>query len=352
MAQTNVTLSVTIDGKQIKPDEVHDLNVECDLDQPDMAAIVLSNKSTKYSETVKLGDDISVDGGFATGANDADTIFKGEVTGLEPIYQTKGPQRVVVRALNKLHLLARGKKSVAYTKVTDKDLVDKICQLYSLQGQYGDAPPTVQYDHVYQHNQTDLEFIRLRAARIGFEVFVQDTKLFFRKRSEQDSGIALEFGVTGENMLEKFNPRLSTANQVSEVRVRAWDPDQKKEILGSATPASSKLGDQTGTATAESAKHKNILMIDVDVPVFSKEQADGIAKSILQDRLMSFITGDGSSKGNPKLKPGIIITCTCGDKRFDGKYYITAVRHAYVHDGAEAGFRTHFKFKRDASGQV
>jgi phage protein D len=316
-----------------------------------MAAVVLSNKSTKWTEKVNLGDDVEVSGGFAANAADPATIFKGEVTGLEPTYQTKGGMRVTVRALNALHALARGKQSVAYTKVTDKDIVDKICQKYSLTGDYGDAPPTVQYDHVYQHNQTDLEFIRLRASRIGFEVFVVDKKLYFRKRNETDSGITLEFGVSGENILEKFCPRLSTANQVSEVRVRAWDPDQKKEIIGTAKAQGSKLGDDTGTKIAD-AKHANVLAIDVDVPVFSKEQADGIAKSVLQDRLMNFITGDAQTKGNPKIKPGIVLTLKCGDKRFDGKYYVTAVRHRYVHEGPDHGFRTDFKFKRDASGAV
>ncbi len=347
MGQTNLDCTVTIDTNEITGDEVHDLVVEADIDQPDMASVLLSNKSTQWSSKAKLGDDFKIEMGFASGEDPA-IVFKGEVTGLEPIFDTKGPQRVMVRGLNALHSLARGKKSVAYTKVTDKDIVDKICQAYSLSGDYGDTPPTVQYDHVYQHNQTDLEFIRLRAARIGFEVFCEDKKVYFRKRTDKDSGLKLEFGVSGDGALEKFHPRLSTANQVSEVRVRAWDVETKKEILGSATPASSKLGDKSGTAAAEN-KHKNILMIDVDVPVFSKEQADNIAKSILQDRLMSFITGEAVCKGNPKIKPGIILSIVAGDARFDGKYYVTAVRHRYVHKGDDHGYRTEFKFKRDAS---
>src|SRR5258708_2532032 len=103
MAQTNVDIKVKIAGQEIIGDEVHDLVVEADLDQPDMAAVVLSNKSTKWSEKVNLGDDVLIEGGFATNAADAGTIFKGEVTGLEPTYQTKGGLRVGIRALNALH---------------------------------------------------------------------------------------------------------------------------------------------------------------------------------------------------------------------------------------------------------
>src|SRR5579872_4053729 len=236
MAQTNLDATVKLQATEVTGDEVFDLTVECDLDLPDMAAIVLANKSTKWTEKVNLGDTVEVKLGFAANAATPNIVFKGEVTGLEPIYDTKGGQRVIVRCLNALHLLARGKQSVSYTKVTDKDMVDKIVAKYGLSADYGDTPPTVQYDHVYQHNQTDLEFVRLRASRLGFEVFCEDKKLFFRKRTDQDSGIEYEFGVGGQDkVLERFAPRLSTANQVSEVRVRGWDPDQKKEILGSAT---------------------------------------------------------------------------------------------------------------------
>ena len=133
----------------------------------------------------------------------------------------------------------------------------------------------------------------------------------------------------------------------SEVKVFGWDPEKKKEIVGSAKPQSSKLGDKHGSEVA-SAKHKGVLQVQHESPVSSKEEADNIAKSILNDRMMSFITGDGTCRGNPKLKPGIIISVVVDDKRFDGKYYITAVRHRYVHAGQGGGYRTEFKFRRDA----
>jgi phage protein D len=347
---TNISCTVNFGGKAVTGDEVHDVLVEADLDQPDHACVVLSNGSTRWSEQVNEGDDIEIKLGFAEGSQ-VPTVFKGEVTGIEPIYDSRSPARVVIRGLNQLHRLTRGKKSVAHKQVTDKDIVDKVCQSYGLTAKYGDAPPSTKYEHVYQHNMTDLEFIKLRAARIGFEVFVNDKELNFRKRNEADSGLKLEFGLPGDSALEKFMPRLSTANQVSEVRVYGWDPDKKKEIVGSAKPQSSKLGDKTGTQVAEQ-KHKNVLQVQVESPVSSKEEADNIAKSVLQERLMHFITGDGVCKGNPQIKPGIIVTVNVQDKRFNGKYYITAIRHRYVHAGATGGgFRTEFKFRRDAKSQ-
>ncbi len=349
MSSTSVDCTVKIGTNEVNVNEVHDILVEADLDQPDMAVATLSNLSTKYSEQVTEGEDIEIKLGFVDG-KDAGTVFKGEVTGIEPIYDSRAPARVMVRALNQLHRLARGKKSVTYTKVTDKDIVEKLCQNYGLTAKFGDTPPQTQYEHVYQNNLTDLEFVRMRAARIGFEVFVLDKELHFRKRIEADSGIQLAFGVPGESALERFLPRLSTAMQVSEVRVLGWDPATKQEIVGSAKPQASKLGDKTGSDVA-GAKHKNVLHVQVESPVSSKEDADNIARSILNERLMQFITGDAVCRGNPDLKPGLIVTIGVNDKRFDGKYYVTAVRHRYVHAGSAGGYRTEFKFRRDAKSQ-
>lgn len=347
MGSTQTDFSVKIGGADIPGPDVHDVLVEADLDQPDHAVITLTNQSTKYSEKINEGDELEIEMGFAAAGADAGTIFKGEVVGIEPIYSAKGPQRVHIRGYNKLHLLMRGKKSATYTKVSDKDIVDKICQKHGLSGDYGSAPPTTIYDHVYQHNLTDLEFIRMRAARLGFEVSVDDTKLYFRKRVDSDSGIKLVLGVTGTettSTLERFAPRLSTAQQVSKVQVYGWDPAKKEQIIGEAQPKDSKLG-----GTIADGKHSNVLQVIHERPVSSKEEADNIAKSILNDRLMEFITGDAVCRGNPKIKPGIILTINVQDKKFDGKYHVSSVRHRYTHAGDSGGYRTEFKVRRDAS---
>lgn len=347
---TAVDCAVTVGGKGLKGEDVHDILVESDLDQVDHAVVTLANHSTKHSEAVKEGDNIEIKLGFVGGGAQC-SVFKGEVTGIEPIYDSRAPQRVLIRALNQLHRLTRGKRSITYMKVTDKDIVEKLCQRYGLSASFGDTPPTTQYDHVYQDNLTDFEFLKMRAARIGYEVRVEDKTLNFRKRVDADSGIKLEFGLSGESALERFLPRLSTAHQVSEVHVFGWDPEKKAQILGVAKAQSSKLGDKTG-AEVTKVTHGRILEVQAESPVSSQEDADNLAKSILNERLMNFITGDAVCRGAPNLKPGLVIELKAGDKRFDGKYYVTAVRHRYVHAGTTGGFRTEFKFRRDAKTEA
>jgi phage protein D len=280
----------------------------------------------------------------------AEVIFKGEVVGIEPVFDSGSESRVTLRAFNKLHRLTRGRKSRTYEKMTDSDMVSRIAGDHSLSpNSKGDVKIT--YDHVYQHNQTDLEFLLQRAARIDYEIFVDDTNLHFRKRDVSvDSGIELTLDAKARNQLLKFNPRLSTAGMVQEVNVRGWDHVKKEEVLGTATAPAKELGGTSGPTAANrpfgSRKHH-----DVDVPVTGIQEANAMAKARFEELSLNFITGDAVCVGNPRLKAGIVVKIKVEDSRFDGKYYIVGCAHRYVHEnkgGGKGGYLTSLKVRRNA----
>jgi uncharacterized protein len=91
------------------------------------------------------------------------------------------------------------------------------------------------------------------------------------------------------------------------------------------------------------------------VPVSSQEEADAIAKALLEDLAMSYIVGEGQCKGHADLKPGIVVTINANDdKRFNGKYYITGCSHRYTHKsgggggGPGGGYLTNIRVRRNA----
>jgi len=65
------------------------------------------------------------------------------------------------------------------------------------------------------------------------------------------------------------------------------------------------------------------------------------------------------ARGNPKIKPGKVVELKCYDARFNGKYYVTGVKHRFNReDGSKiaggaalSGYRTEFTFKRDADNK-
>src|ERR1041384_3028706 len=176
-------VDIMIDGQEASDDHFQSYVVDRDMFQPDMAAIVLANQGDVYS-TKKIGATIEVKVG-----NDKTPVFQGEIVGLEPVYKGGEKTVILLRAMNKLHRLLRKRKSRTFTDKTDQQILNQVV---------GDAGLTlewkheasIQYKHVYQHNQTDLEFLRTRAARMGCHVWCVDSKVFVKQPDLQSGPIA------------------------------------------------------------------------------------------------------------------------------------------------------------------
>jgi phage protein D len=343
-------VAVSVAGTAVPESELVRMVVDIDLNQPAMAVITLHNAGSRHSNSHKQGDAIEVKVGDSGGT----TIFKGEIVGIEPIFEAGADSKCIIRAFDRLHRLLRGRKSRTFQKQSDKDIVSTIVGDHGLSAQFGSEPPTTKYEHVYQHAQNDLEFLRTRAARIGRCVWVDDQTLHFEKpKTDQDSGI--EFKLTanaeGGHRMKKFAPRMSSAGVVKKVTVRGWDPEKKQEIVGEATAASSKLG-ATNAASASDA-FGEVKTFTVDQPIASVEEAKAIAQAKLDDLAMGFITGEAECFGNPTYKPGIVVKITVNEEQtddvFNGKYFVNGVAHVYSHaSGGSGGYNTILKVARDA----
>src|SRR5512140_2546525 len=98
-------VQIIIGGKKVADSNFLSYTVDRDMFQPDMAQIVLSNQGDVYSRA-KAGDSVEIKVG-----DSETTIYKGDVIGLEPAYKGGEKTRMLIRAMNKMHLLLRKKKS-------------------------------------------------------------------------------------------------------------------------------------------------------------------------------------------------------------------------------------------------
>jgi phage protein D len=356
---TRVTkLKVKINGQEIADDQLKTVTVDQDIDQPDMAMVMLNNQGHANTDKYHYGESVEVDV-----EDGSATIFKGEIVGIEPIYEVGGDTRIIIRAFNRLHRLLRGRKSKTYLDQSDQDIVNSIASDNGLTADC-DTDPQITHKYVYQHNQNDMEFLRLRANRIGFDVLVEDTTLKFKKgEGHEESGVELIYGDPGaEYALQRFLPRISTAAQVKKVIVRGWDPEKKEEIVGEAEASSSRLGADTGVSKAETFGDK--ITYTVDHPIFSKEEADAIAKARLGELMMGYITDEGQAMGHAKYKPGAIVKVKVNPGNasdpVNGKYLIVGTQHRYSHSSSgggsgsggsgAGGYTTLLRVRRDAQG--
>jgi len=347
------TVQVSFGGKAPIPAEhLFAFVVDRDVNQPDMAAIVLHNQSREYTK-LEISSEVEI-----TIGTDAVSIYKGEIVGLEPLIKGGEPARIVVRAMNRLHRLLRKRKSITFTDKTDEDILKQVVGDAGLKLEWKHEK-SITYKHVYQHNQTDLEFLRMRAARMGCHIWCVDTTVHVKQPDlKNDSGIQLKVNgeVAAAKMLKSFTPRLSTANVFKKVTVKGWNPETKELLTGTASPTSSPLG---ATQAASGAKdHGKDETFNVDTPVWSNEEAAALAKAKLVDSSLSYITGEAEAVGDPGFELGSTVKVTIDpankDDLFDGRYYVMGITHRYSHSPAQkgGGYVTTLRLARDAHGDA
>ncbi len=272
-----------------------------------------------------------------------DTIFTGELTGLEPEFGVNGLSRLVARGYDRSHRLRRGRQTRTFLQQKDSDIASQIASDAGLTADVTDSQVT--YEYVLQPNQTDLDFLNERARLIEYEVVVEDQTLHFRPAANAESE-ALTLSVQ-EGLLE-FCPRLSSMGQFSEVAVRSWSVKDKENVAGQAKAGdvtSSMGGQQTGAQLVEGAFGAAIEQISTH-PVMTAAEADQLAKARLNDQALRLVCAEGVCYGRTDLRAGKVIKLDGIGTRFSGQYYVTAAQHQYT---ARRGYQTLFKVRRNAS---
>lgn len=340
--QTTIThATIKIDGAFLPPakmDQLIEIVVESSLYLPDMLVMTFTDDKLELVDDAlfKLGGVIEIEASDNTNVNQTKPLFKGEITAIEPDYMPGNLMNLTIRGYTKGHRMHRESKTKAWINITDSDLASQIAGSYGLSVEVDSTTET--FDHIYQYGQTDMEFLRQRADRIGYQVFVQDDKLYFKKPDSQSTTLNLEWGTS----LQSFRPRLTIADQVNEVTVKGWDIKNKEAIVGIATSSSSspkiglgKWGGETAMSALTSAKK-----LQVRQPVHSQDDANKMAASILDEINGSFIEAEGEAIGSPSLRAGMITELVKLGTKFSGKYKVTTVRHVYGTGGSLKSFFT------------
>ena len=260
-------------------------------------------------------------------------LINGEITALEPDFEEGMNAALVVRGYDKSHRLYRQTKSKTYLNIKDSDLATQIAQANGLQAEVDST--AIVYDHLYQNNQSDLAFLAHRAWRIGFECFVEKDKLFFRKPPNSAAEIELTWGQD----LISFMPRMTVAEQVSQVVVKGWDAAKLEAITGKADKG--KLYPQIqetkdGAAWAQSFGSGETTFLDQ--PPITQEEANTLAAARLDEISGAFVEAEGLAFRHPDIKAGQPLKLLGLGKRFSGTYLVTSALHRYTPDGLTTTF--------------
>ncbi|NJL01307.1 MAG: VgrG-related protein [Spirulinaceae cyanobacterium RM2_2_10] len=321
--------------------DIQQISVEESLHLPAMFTLIIYNpylpgnsedEPWRYDDQLTIGQSIKI--GFEASTTEdenfdeekSDYIIEGEITAIESQFTKEAQAPVIVRGYDLSHRLHRGRFNRSFQNYTDTDIVQEIVNEVGIEIGQLDASGDP-HDYVFQENQTNMEFLRQRAARIGFELYVQDNKLYFR---EPTSDKTLQ--LTWRKDFGTFKVRVSTAEQVSSVEVRGWDYTQKEAIVSTAesedvlTQTEHGSGSETSSQFGSSSQPPK--MIVVDQPVATPNEADAIAQALYNELGGEFVVADASGTGNPYIRAGRLIQLEDMGK-YSGEYYITETRHFY-----------------------
>jgi phage protein D len=344
------TFRVRINGADLSQEVAADLiavTVHEDVDAPGMFTLRLINWDMDKLIVTWADDQRFAEGGkveLQMGYVDQlQTLIAGEITGLEPEFSADDVPTLTVRGYDRRHRLLRGRRTRSFTKIKDSDIARQIASALGLSAEVSDTGVTLEY--VFQHNQTDMEFLQQRASQIGYEVAIKGETLLFRPRQHDKAEVLT---LTRDADLIEFFPRLTTLSQVGKVAVRGWNPKEKAAIVAEAAAGSetTTMGGRTSGPRAANAAFGQTSAASVQHPVFSKAEADKIAQAQLNTAALAYIGGEGICIGRTDLRAGTVIKIAGLGKRFSGQYYVTSTQHSYT---PERGYRTSFRVRRNAT---
>lgn len=318
---------IKVDGSSLPPEQMDRmvmLSVKLDLEIASSFEIHLRQEGPESEETVKpdpfkVGSAVEID--IGTVESEPVRVIKGEVVALEPILPSGTEATLRVRGYDKLHRLTREKKTRTFIDVKHSDVAQTIAGDSGLTAKAGGT--SVVHKHIYQNNQTDLEFLRGLADRNGYHVWVDEDDLFFDAPKVSGGGAST---LKLEKDLLQTQLDVSLMAQPTKVIVRGWDPKEKKEIVGKAELGSfPSLGGKSGGEFAKKIGDASKRVSGINVT--SQAEADEIAKSVLQDASYRFVQGSAKCRSLPELKVGGLVDLEGLGGMFSGKYLVTRATH-------------------------
>lgn len=275
----------------------------------------------------------------------ADTLFDGRITGLEAQFPDHRSPVLVILAEDRFQDLRMTRRTRAFSDVSDADIFNRVANDHGLTPSVSVQGPT--YKVLSQVNQSDLAFLRERARLIDAEIWMEGSTLNAKSHASR-GGTPLRLTYGGS--LHEFSVIADLAHQRTSVAVSGWDVAGKSAVKFEAgeSAVQGELGNDVSGAsvlTQSFGERKEVLAHTVP---FSTQEAQSHAESYFRKHARRFVTGRGATQTSAQVRAGAFVELSNLGPIFNGKYYLTEVRHTF--DMAH-GLRTSFTAERPGLGR-
>jgi uncharacterized protein involved in type VI secretion and phage assembly len=329
MPALTLSPAIKFDGALL-PTSWQDALLECkvELEMRTTGQVILRFLDAGYvltsSSTVKLGTAVvvSIPGG--------NTLITAEVTSVG-VEQSEGEQpELVVTALDKSHRMARGTNVKTYVNVSYSDIVSQLVSAAALSASADST--SVTFDYVLQVD-SDLAFLSEMAARTGYDWWVEDTTLNFKKPA---SGSDVELALSTD--LTTFSVRAS-GHPPGSVSVYGWDRDNQQQLNGSTSAATLKATSTLADSVSDGdTAFGSAILVNAALAGSTQEEVTQLSQALFDWAAANSIRASGLTTGNDSIKLGNSVKISDAGP-LTGTYPITRVEHTYR---PRRGFLTRF----------
>ena len=271
-------------------------------------------------------------------------VFKGRISGLEAQFPKERPPELTVLAEDRFQDLRMERRTRTFEDSSDSDAMNGIISQQGLTADIDVDGPT--HRVLTQVNQSDLAFLRERAAAVDAELWIEDRTVHVQVRTRRDAGqVTLTYGAE----LLEFTVLADLAHQRSKVKVSGWNVAGKDAIdveAGESAVTGELDSRRSGGSVLDRALAERNERVGLATPL-SQEEAQALADAGYRRRARRFLTGAGVADGNPAIQVGGAVDVLGVGPLFEGKYYVTLVRHTY---DLLNGYRTTFEVERPGIG--
>ncbi len=334
-----INVDLLVDGKPIDPAfQLLSITVHDEVNRICTATVILRDGDpsaetfeASASPTFVPGKKIQVKIGYDS---DRQSVFQGVI--VRHAIRSKDPvsNYLILECRHAAVKMTLGRRSKYFEAKKDSEIIEDLMGPYGLKGKV--EATSVKHKEVVQFRATDWDFMLGRAEMNGRLVLTNGDKIDVKK---PDTSAAPVLILTyGGNLLE-IDAEIDASTQWKKVKSYAWDyAGQTLFEAEGGSPSFAEAGNLSGNALSAAVGPSEFELRHTG-QVLQEELKAWADAAMLKSR-MAKIRGRAKITGFNKIKPGSTVELRGCGARFNGKVFVTGVRHE-VYSGT---WNTHIQF--------
>jgi len=274
--------------------------------------------SISNEDTFIPGNEIEITAGYHS---DEDSIFKGIILRHSLKIRKDRSPLLILDCRDKAVAMTIARKNKYFYNQKDSEAVEEICGMYELDKDIEDTD--VQHEAIVEYDCTDWDFIVSRMESNGKLCFADGGKLTAKKPDfSSDTVLDAVFGAT----ILELDADLDASNQYQAMKAKTWNySNQSITSVDAQEPSFEENGNISSDDLSDVLKTTEYnLYSGEDI---TENELQSLANARLLSTRLSRCRGRVRFIGFGKIKPGDLINIGGVGDRFNGKVFVSGVRH-------------------------